>query len=66
MASKRGNPAENTMSRSGNYSAPVDTTGMDPEEKAMFKTRKMTDKEYLAAQRGRVNAFRAKKGKKPL
>jgi len=63
---KRKNPIENTVSRAGNYSAPVDTAGMDSSMKETFKTRKMSDKEYIAAQRARVNAFRAKRGKKPL
>lgn len=66
MARKRGNPTENTVSRVGNYSTAVDTAGLDPEMKGTLRTRKMSEKEYLTAQKARVNAFRKSKGKQPL
>jgi hypothetical protein len=57
---------KNPVMRVGNYAAPVDTEGMDPDMKDFTKERKVSDKDYLADQKKRVNDFRTKRGKKPL
>ena len=57
---------KNPVMRVGNYAAPIDTSGMDEDMKEFTKERPVSDKDYLSAQKARVNAFRAKKGKKPL
>lgn len=62
MASRRKNP----VMRVGNYSAPVDTSGMDEDMKEFTKEKPVSDKDYLSAQKQRVNNFRKSRGKKPI
>ncbi len=58
MASKRGNP---TIARVGNYAAPVEAVGIDPEMKAtLFGTAmNKTEKGYVKSRGGAVSAMEA-------